>query len=65
MMTTKIEINGKKIQVDRSGAGHHWVAADQDFLPANVQAEIEGEIIDGKVEHTGDFTASNGQHYRW
>ena len=54
------------VQVDRSGGqGHCWQAVNDDDLPANIAEEIAAEIIDGKQESCDDYTASNGQHYRW
>ena len=51
------------IQIDLSGGqGHCWRDADE--LPESVREEIAAEIIDG-VEACDDYTASNGQHYRW
>jgi hypothetical protein len=60
-----MEIENKLIQIDTSGQGHAWRIADEDNCPANVQAEITAEIIDGKVSETRDYVASNGIHYRW
>lgn len=57
---------GTRVQVDHSGGhGHCWRDATADDMPANVRAEIEGEMIDGKRDACADFVASNGLHYRW
>lgn len=58
---------GCQVQMDRSGVGHCWVdvAAGSLDLPASIQEEIEGEIIDGGRESCDDFVGSNGVHYRW
>jgi hypothetical protein len=37
------------IQVDRSGVGHCWVAADDDSMPASIRDEILAEIVDGRT----------------
>jgi ferredoxin-thioredoxin reductase catalytic subunit len=54
---------GCAIQIDRSGVGHCWVAADE--IPESIREEIAAEIIDGGNESCDDYIASNGQHYRW
>jgi hypothetical protein len=55
-----------QVQYDKSGGqGHCWVNATEDNLPADVQEEIAAEIIDGRHGSVSDYTASNGQHYRW
>jgi hypothetical protein len=59
--TSKAEACGVAVYHDRSGVGHCWVREEE--LPAEVQREIEGEIVAGMV--TGEITASNGQRYRW
>lgn len=65
-MTETIEINGLTIQHDRSqGQGHCWRDCTADDLPASIREEIAAEIIDGGKEECGDYTASNGEHYRW
>ena len=65
-MELTMTIQNKTIQYDKSnGQGHCWVAADDANCPASIQEEIAAEIIDGKVESTDGFVASNGQHYRW
>lgn len=56
---------GYQIQHDASGVGHCWRNIDREDIPASIVEEIEGEIIDGKVDDTDDFVASNGEHYRW
>jgi hypothetical protein len=60
-----MEIEGKAVQVDASGVGHAWHVATSVNCPANIQAEIAAEIIDGKVIECRDYVASNGLHYRW
>lgn len=62
--TEQLMICGSKIQLDKSGVGHCWVAADGD-CPASIQEEIAGEIIDGGNDDCDDYVASNGVHYRW
>lgn len=64
-----VTVNGKLvakvIQCDLSGGqGHCWRSVDADELPAGVREEIAAEIIDGNDE-CSDYTAGNGQHYRW
>lgn len=54
---------GKQVQHDNSGVGHHWRNIDAQDLPADARTEIEGEIIDGKID-AGQIT-SGGQNYRW
>lgn len=61
--TTGYLVCGVVVQHDASGQGHCWRRVED--LPANVEIEIEGEIIDGGRKTCGDFWASNGQHYRW
>jgi hypothetical protein len=59
-------VAGKQIQFDRSGGqGHCWVNVAADEIPASVREEIEGEVIDGKMDSCSDFVATGGQHYRW
>lgn len=60
-----MEIESKQIQIDKSGQGNAWQAADEDNCPANVQGEIAAEIIDGGKGECDGFTASNGLRYRW
>lgn len=60
-----IEISGVEIQVDISGVGQCWRDANEDNCPANIVEEIACEIIDGGVEETDGYTASNGLVYRW
>lgn len=66
-MTTTREttVCGMTIKHDASGQGHAWRTVAREDIPASVVEEIEGEIIDGGVEHCDDYVASNGQHYRW
>lgn len=59
------DIEGRQVQWDKSGVGHHWVLADADSMPPDIREEIACEIIDGKVDECGDYLAKNGQHYRW
>lgn len=56
---------GRRIQIDFSGQGHAWRDVDDDSLPASIAEEIAAEIIDGERKECDDYTASNGQHYRW
>lgn len=56
---------GHQVQRDMSGQGHAWRNIDSADLPDHIQEEIEGEIIDGGVDDTDLFVASNGIHYRW
>ena len=56
---------GYKIQIGRSGQGHAWKTIDAEDIPPHIREEIEGEIIDGGVDDTGLFVATNGVHYRW
>lgn len=65
MKTTETTVCGKQIQIDRGGIGHNWRNIDAQDIPASIIEEIEGEIIDGKMDSCRDFVASNGQHYRW
>ncbi len=58
-------IDGRTIQIDRSGVGHCWVDVDADSLPANVAEEIAAEIIDGHIIECYGHTACNGLRYRW
>jgi hypothetical protein len=60
------EVCGRQIQQDASqGHGHHWRSVSRQDIPADVVAEIEGEILDGGQEECARFSASNGQYYRW
>lgn len=61
----QVMLCGNKIQIDKSGVGHCWVAATGFDVPANIRDEIEGEMIDGGKDDCDDFVASNGCHYRW
>ena len=56
---------GCDIQIDLSGQGHAWRPANDDTCPAQIQREIEAEILDGDRETCDDYLASNGLHYRW
>lgn len=60
-----MKIEHKTVQVDLSGQGHAWTDATNDTCPANLQAEIAEQIIDGHRETCEDYIASNGLHYRW
>ena len=68
-MNTAIEnvnVLGYTVQIDRSGGqGHCWINATPDECLASTREEIAAEIIDGKSENRADYTATNGQHYRW
>lgn len=56
-------VMGRKVRVDESGGqGHCWRCVS---IPADIAEEIAGEIADGGKEECADYTASNGQHYRW
>lgn len=58
-------LTSRTIQIDNSGRGHNWRTIDASDLPAQVAEEIDWEIVEnGKLE-CDDYTASNGQHYRW
>jgi len=59
------KVEGRTIQIDRSGVGQGWRNATASDLPANILAEIECEIIDGGKESTGRYVATNGCVYRW
>ena len=64
--TTTLTIQGLTIQHDRSGGqGHCWRTCTMDDVPADIREEIAAEIIDGGQDECADYTASNGQHYRW
>jgi hypothetical protein len=56
---------GHQIQYDKSGVGHCWASIDRDEIPASIVEEIEGEILDGKLDTCDDFIGSDGVHYRW
>jgi hypothetical protein len=60
-----LRIEGSAIQVDPSGKGHAWQTADEDTCPANIQAEIAAEIIDGGRTDCAEYFGSNGMSYRW
>lgn len=65
-MTTEqiTKIQGKQIQIDKSGVGHCWLPADSIDCPADIAEEIAAEILDG-LASCDDYVATNGQHYRW
>lgn len=65
MTTIETTVCGKRIQHDNSGVGHNWRNIDREDIPADIVEEIEGEIIDGKMDECADFIGSNGLHYRW
>lgn len=65
MTASETTICGKAIQHDNSGVGHNWRTVDASDIPANIVEEIAAEIIDCKQATCSDYTASNGQHYRW
>ena len=54
-----------QIQHDASGAGHNWHNIDREDIPANIIAELDGEMLDGGMESCDDYVAKNGLHYRW
>lgn len=65
-MTTENQVCGRDIQQDLSGGqGHCWRTVSAADIPADIAAEIAAEMIDGKKDECEDYTASNGQHYRW
>ena len=48
--------------------GQTWVTIDggnRYGLPPVIRHEIEAEILDGGIEETDEYLASNGQTYRW
>ena len=53
------------IQVDNSGVGHNWRTIDAGDLPANVQEEIDWEIVENNKKACDDYVATNGLRYRW
>jgi hypothetical protein len=57
-------ICGRYIQHDPSGQGHSWLYIDVRDVPASVVEEIAAEIAEGNDE-CDEYTATNGQHYRW
>lgn len=65
METNELLVCGKQVQYDNSGVGHNFRDIAADDIPANIVEEIEGEMIDGKVDTCDDFTGSDGLHYRW
>jgi len=57
---------GRNVEEDASGGqGHCWRLVRGDEMPASIRAEIEAEMIDGGVDSSDDYMASNGCHYRW
>jgi hypothetical protein len=57
---------GRNVEEDSSGGqGHCWRLVRGDEMPASIREEIEAEMIDGGVDSTDDYMASNGCHYRW
>lgn len=60
-----VEVCGYEVQVDISGVGQCWRDATSDDCPANIVEEIAAEILDGGVEETDGYIASNGMRYRW
>jgi len=62
---TQITVCQIAIQYDKSSVGHCWVAATEIDCPADIQEEIAGEIVDGKITKCSGFVATNAAHYRW
>jgi hypothetical protein len=58
-------ICGKTIQIDRSGVGQCWEAADEIDCPADISEEIAAEILDGGKKTCQKYLATNGINYRW
>ncbi len=56
---------GNQVQHDNSSVGHNWRPVAARDIPADIRAEIEGEIIDGGKDECEKFIGSNGLHYRW
>jgi hypothetical protein len=57
---------GRNVEEDSSGGqGHCWRLVRGDEMSASIREEIEAEMIDGGVDSTDDYMASNGCHYRW
>lgn len=65
MTTEETTVCGCQVQHDNSGVGHNWSNIDREDIPASIIEELEGEMIDGKMDTCDDFVASNGLHYRW
>ena len=54
---------GAAVYCDLSGGqGHCWRRCG---IPAHIAEEIAAEMLDGGKDECDDYTASNGQHYRW
>lgn len=49
-MKTETTVCDKQIQHDNSGVGHNWRNIDASEIPADIREEIEGEIVDGKLD---------------
>lgn len=67
-MTTGTKINGKTIQIDRSGVGHSWrplTSDDSHDTTPDIIEEIASEIIDGGKKTCDLYVATNGLRYRW
>lgn len=61
-----MELITKAVWFNDSGNGlAHWVLANNDNCPADIQQEIAAEIFDNEVHETNSFRASNGCYYRW
>ena len=60
---TPAVINGKTIQIDRSGVGHCWKNVAEHDLTDDLFDTIAAEIIDGDCQ-TGTVVIG-GIHYRW
>lgn len=63
--TNETLVCGNQVQEDRSGVGHCWVNVSAVDIPANIVEELEGEMIDGGKDDSGEMTGSNGIKYRW
>ena len=55
----------RTIEVDMSGIGQGWRTCNESDIPANIEIEIECEILDGANETCERYVASNGIAYRW
>lgn len=57
-----LKIDGHTIQHDASGQGHAWKNIPSDDVPASIQEELAGEIMDGG--RIGEMIIAGGEHYR-
>ena len=67
-MTNATKVNGKTIQIDRSGVGHSWrplTSDDSHDTTPDIIEEIAAEIIDGGKKTCDLYVATNGLRYRW